>query len=228
MSLLDEIQDPEEAVRAARRVNGVAAGVVTDNRDPEGLARIKVRMPWLAADAESHWVKVATMYAGDNRGSVWLPEVDDEVLLAFEHGDIDHPYVIGALYNSTSKPPEANADGRNDVKTIRTRSGHVLLFGDDARNGRERIEIRSKSGHRIELSDATGSETVTISDKSGQNILTLVSQNNHATLKAGLKITLEAPQVEIKTQRFSVTADATASVEASGPLTLRGAVVNIN
>jgi uncharacterized protein involved in type VI secretion and phage assembly len=228
MSLLDVLHDPEEGVRAGRRINGVAVGTVTDNHDPQGLARVKVRMHWLAADAESDWIKVAGVYAGDGRGSVWLPEVKDEVLLAFEHGDVNYPFVIGALYNGPSKPPEANADGKNNVKTIRSRSGHVVTFGDDGQNGRERLEIRSKSGHRIELSDATGSEKVTISDKSGQNILTMESTSNEVTLKAGMKITLDAPQIEIKTQRFTVTANATASIQASGPLTLRGAVVNIN
>ncbi len=228
MSLLDEIQDPDEAVRAGRRINGVAVGVVTDNHDPQGLARVKVRMPWLAPDAESDWVKIAALYAGAGRGSVWLPEVDDEVLLAFEHGDVNHPYVIGALANARAKPPETNADGRNNVKTIRTRSGHVLTFGDDARNGKERVEIRSSGGHRIELSDATGAETVTVSDKSGRNILTLESLGDRATLKAGMRLALEAPEVAITAQRFTLSAQVNASVEASGPLTLRGAVVNIN
>ena len=211
MSLLDVIRDPEAAARAGGQITGVAVGIVTDNRDPEGLARVKVRMPWLAADAESDWVKIATLYAGDGRGSVWLPELDDEVLLAFEHGDVNYPYVIGALWNTQAKPPETNADGQNNVKLVRSRSGHAVTLRDEA--GRETVEIRSKGGHRIELSDAAGAERVTISDHTGRNILTLESMGGLVTLKAGLRLSVEAPQVEIT---------------ATGPLTLRGAVVNIN
>jgi len=211
VSLLDVIRDPEAAARAGGRIAGVAVGVVTDNRDPEGLARVKVRMPWLAADAESDWVKIATLYAGADRGSVWLPEVEDEVLLAFEHGDVNYPYVIGALWNTQAKPPEANADGRNNVKLVRSRSGHSVTLRDEA--GRETVEIRSQGGHRIELSDAAGAETVTISDGTGRNILTMESMGGLVTLRAGLRLVIEAPQVEIT---------------ATGPLTLRGAVVNIN
>jgi uncharacterized protein involved in type VI secretion and phage assembly len=211
VSLLDVIRGPEEAARAEGQISGVAIGIVTDNRDPEGLARVKVRMPWLAADAESDWVKIATLYAGADRGSVWLPEVDDEVLLVFEHGDVNYPYVVGALWNTQAKPPEANADGQNNVKLVRSRSGHAVTLRDEA--GRETVEIRSKGGHRIELSDAAGAERVTISDHTGQNILILESMGGQVTLKAGLRLSIEAPQVEIA---------------ATGPLTLRGAVVNIN
>jgi uncharacterized protein involved in type VI secretion and phage assembly len=211
VSLLDAIQDPQEAARAGARLNGVAIGIVSDNHDPDGLGRVKVRMPWLASDAESHWAKIATLYAGADRGSFWLPEVEDEVLLAFEHGDVNHPYVIGALWNTQSKPPEDNADGRNNIKLIRSRSGHAVTLSDKA--GSETVEIRSKGGSRIELSDAAGAEKVTISDGTGRNILTLESTGGIVTLKAGLRLSIDAPQIEIT---------------ASGPLTLRGAVVNIN
>lgn len=226
MSLLDAIRNPDEAARASGLLAGVAIGIVSNNQDPQGLARVKVRMPWLAADAESDWIKTATLYAGADRGSVWLPEVDDEVLLAFEHGDVNYPYVLGALWNGRSKPPEANAAGGNHIKVVRSRSGHAVTFCDE--DGRERVEIRSKGGHRIELSDAAGAETVTVSDGAGRNVLTLESQGGLVTLKAGLKVAIEAPEVQIKAQRFTVVAQAMASVEASGPLTLRGAVVNIN
>ena len=227
MSLLDAIRDPDEAARAGGLLLGVAVGIVSDNQDPQGLARVKVRMPWLAPDAESDWAKIAALYAGGDRGTVWLPEVDDEVLLGFEHGDVNRPYVLGALWNARSKPPETNADGHNDVKVVRSRSGHTVTLCDG--DGRERVEVRSKGGHRVELSDATGAETVTVSDGSGRNVLTLETQGGGlVTLKAGLKVAIEAPEVEIKAQRFTVAAQAMASVEASGPLTLRGAVVNIN
>ena len=84
-------------------------------------------------------MKIATLYAGADRGSVWLPEVDDEVLLAFEHGDVNYPYVIGALWNTQAKPPETNANGRNDVKLICSRSGHAARL-------RESVEVTVTGG----------------------------------------------------------------------------------
>jgi uncharacterized protein involved in type VI secretion and phage assembly len=228
MSLFDAISDPDEKVQAGRRVSGVALGIVSNNRDPKSLARVKVRMPWLAPDAESDWIQIATLYAGGGRGSVWLPEVDDQVLLAFEHGDINSPYVIGALWNEQAKPPETGAGGHNDIKTIRSRSGHAVTFCDDGPNKRERVEIRSKGGHRIELSDAEGSETVTVSDRSGGNVLTLETSANRATLKARGTITIEAPEVAIVAQRFTVTAETTnvtgAAVSIEGETNIVGAV----
>jgi uncharacterized protein involved in type VI secretion and phage assembly len=225
VSLFDAIYDPNETVDAGRRVHGVALGIVSNNRDPEALARVKVQMPWLARDAESDWVQIATLHAGDGRGSVWLPEVGDSVLLAFEHGDINYPYVIGALWHRNAKPPETNAEGRNDIKTIRSRSGHVITFCDDGQNKRERLEIRSKGGHRIELSDAAGSETVTVSDRSGKNTLTLNSLADCATLKAGARIAIEATDVAILGNvRITGNAEITGAAEIIGPVNVTGAV----
>ena len=122
MSLTDLLLDDREEIERGRRVNGVAVGIVTDNHDPEGLGRVKVRFPWLGEGVESDWCKVASFMAGDGRGAVFLPEIEDEVLVAFEQGDVNFPYVIGALWNSSDRPPETNADGRNDVRKIRSRS----------------------------------------------------------------------------------------------------------
>ena len=126
---------------------GVLVGVVTNNEDPDGLGRVKVRFPWLAGDdvaAESNWARVATPMAGPDRGLYFLPEVDDEVLVAFEHGKVEFPYVLGALWNGTDAPPETN-DGANDRRTIKSRSGHVITLDDT--DGAEKIEITDSSGN---------------------------------------------------------------------------------
>ena len=81
------------------RFYGVVVGIVTNNQDPDNMHRVKVRFPWLNQDHESNWARVATSMAGNGRGAYFLPEVDDEVLVAFEHGLIDQPYVIGSLWN---------------------------------------------------------------------------------------------------------------------------------
>src|SRR4029450_10081092 len=80
-----------------QRFYGVAIGIVTNNQDPENLHRVKLRFPWLDGATESHWARVATPMAGNKRGLYFLPEVDDEVLVAFEHGSIDFPYVMGSV-----------------------------------------------------------------------------------------------------------------------------------
>ncbi len=80
-------------------------GVVTAVDDPESLGRVKVKFPWLADDYESWWARVAQLGAGPDRGAVWLPEVNDEVLVAFEHGDTRRPYVVGGLCNGVDNPP---------------------------------------------------------------------------------------------------------------------------
>ena len=141
------------------RIYGVVVGVVTNNQDPDNLGRVKVRLPWLTGDDESNWARIATLMAGKERGSFFLPEVDDEVLLAFEHGDVRFPYVIGALWNGVDKPPRTNADGKNNQRTIKSRKGHELIFDDS--DGKEQVEIHTKAGHRILLDDSSGQEKIT-------------------------------------------------------------------
>ena len=114
------------------RLYGVVFGIVTNNKDPEGLGRVKVKLPWMADELESNWARVVTPMAGAQRGIYFLPEVDDEVLVAFEHGSAEHPYVLGALWNGKDKPPESNSDGKNNTRTIRSRSGHVIRLTDTA------------------------------------------------------------------------------------------------
>ena len=128
---------------ADARFYGVAMAIVTNNKDPDGLARVKVRLPWISDDVESDWARVVSPMAGAGRGLYILPEVDDEVLVAFEHGNPSTPYVLGGLWNGKDKPPEANSDGKNDIRVLKSRSGHVIRLDDTA--GAERIEIVDKS-----------------------------------------------------------------------------------
>ena len=118
--------------------------------------------------------------AGNDRGSYFLPEVGDEVLVAFEQGDIHHPYVIGALWNGKDKPPELNRDGKNNIRKMKSRSGHELIFNDENEN--EQVVLHTKSGHTVLLDDSTGAEKIEIKDKSGSNTILIDSetkQYNH-------------------------------------------------
>lgn len=220
MSLTDLLIDEQAERDRARRINGVAVGIVTDNQDPEGLGRVRVRFPWLADDSESTWSRIASFMAGAERGAVFLPEVDDEVLVAFEQGDINYPFIIGALWNTQDTPPEANADGSNNIRMIRSRSGHEVVFNDDDSGGAS-LEIRTSAGHQIILDDATGQEKIQILDKSGNNSIEFDSTQNSINIESMATLKLKSQSIEIE-------AGASLKISASGILEINGSLVKIN
>ena len=197
------------------RFYGVVIGVVTNNQDPENMHRVKVRFPWLSNDVESNWARVAAPMAGKDRGAYFLPEVDDEVLVAFEHGRADHPFVLGSLWNGKDAAPESNADGENNHRTIKSRSGHVLRFND--KSGNESIEIIDKSGNNKIVID-TANNSITI------------EANSDITIKSSTgKLTMEANGIEMKSQMgVSVTAAQNIDLKASAVATVKGAMIRLN
>lgn len=218
MNLLELLTSAADSDEGAGKIFGVVVGIVTNNQDPEQLGRVKVIYPWLSASEESHWARIATLMAGKDRGSFYLPEVDDEVLVAFEHGDVRFPYVIGMLWNGKDKPRYNNAGGKNDERVITSRSGHELVFNDNDQQGK--VVIHTKKNHTITLDDTTGGEKISIVDKGGNSIEIDSSQNSIA-VKSSLKLTIESQVVEIK-------ANGTMKLEAGATMTIKGAVVMIN
>ncbi len=194
---------------------GVTVGVVTNNQDPDGLGRVKVRFPWLSDEDESHWARVLTPMAGPERGLWLLPEVDDEVLVSFEHGRVEFPYVLGALWNGKDAPPAANDDGKNNLRLLKSRSGHI-----------------------IQLDDTEGEENITIIDKSGSNSITIDSKENTITITADADVTIQSANgklilsgkgVEITSQdAIAITASKNLDLTAGPQLNIAGDVVNIN
>ena len=194
---------------------GVANALVTNNRDPDGLGRVKVKLPWLGDDVESDWARVATPMAGKSRGLYWLPEVDDEVLVAFEHGRPDRMYVLGGLWNGKDKPPESNQDGKNDLRTLKTRSGQLIRLTDTA--GEEKIEIIDKSGKN----------SIVISTK--DNKVTITGQGDVAVQSSTGKLTLAGQQIEISSKgAVKVQAGQNMDLQAQAQLNVKGQMVNIN
>ncbi|NIM14314.1 MAG: phage tail protein, partial [Candidatus Aminicenantes bacterium] len=161
MSILDTIREDDREVKG-EPVYGVVPAVVTNNKDPEGWGRVKIEIPWLI-EGETGWVQVVTLMSGSQRGSFFLPEVGDNVLVAFEHGDINSPYVIGSLWNGKDKPPETNKDGQNNIRKFKSRSGHEFVFDDT--DQKEKVEIKTNAKHKIILDDARGKEKIEIRDK---------------------------------------------------------------
>ena len=213
--LFEAISDPEERGARADRVAGVVVGVVTNNQDPEGLGRVKVKFPWLSDEDESHWARVAAPMAGGEYGAYFLPEVEDEVLVAFEHGDVRFPYVVGSLWNGQQKPPLDNGDGKNNVRLVKSRSGHVIRLTDE--DGKEKIEVVDKDGKNSVVID-TAAGTITVS--ADQEIV-LSAPNG--------SIKLDAQKVEIKSSDSSKFESGSGlDLKASGTLNVKGSTVNIN
>jgi phage protein D len=135
-------------------------GIVTDNKDTDSLGRVKVKFPTLTEDHTSTWARVVSMGAGSDRGFDWLPEVDDEVLVAFEHGDIHRPYVIGNVWNGTDTPHVEPTDSVGDegvrLRTLKTRLGHILQFvEEDKGDSKKGVYLTTVDGHKLSFDDST-------------------------------------------------------------------------
>lgn len=200
---------------ADTRFSGVAIAIVTNNRDPDGLGRVKVQLPWIADQAESDWARVVALMAGPGRGLYFLPEVNDEVLVAFEHGNPDSLYVLGALWNGKDKPPESNSDGKNNLRTIKSRSGHVIRLTDTA--GEEKIEIIDK----------TAKNRIVISAK--DNTITITADADVTIQSTNGKLKLDGKGVEISSQAaVKIEASQSMDLKSGAQLNIKGQIVNIN
>lgn len=231
-------------------ITGVAVGIVTDNEDPKDLGRVKLSFPWRDADDESYWARIATEMAGSKYGTYFLPEVDDEVLVAFENGDIHKPFVIGSLWNGKNKPPQKNSDGNNDTREIRSRSDHKVAF-DDADEGS--ITIQTSAGNEICIDDSGDSETIMIRDKDEKNSVTIDSGKGSVQVDADKEIKLSAKNISLNAKqsvdisgnskvnlkskgqmklsskaKLDIKSNALMSVNATGPLQIKGAIIQLN
>jgi uncharacterized protein involved in type VI secretion and phage assembly len=207
---------PATAESTERRITGVLIAIVTDNKDPEGLGRVKLRFPELNDTDSTLWARLAVPMAGPQRGTFLLPEVDDEVLVAFARGDITVPFVIGSLWNGSDKPPDTNSNGDNNLRFIKSRSGHL-----------------------IRLDDTDGAEKIEIIDKSGDNSITFDTANNTITIKSAKDVEIQAPQGKIKLSAQDIELSSTAETKIQGQggatldgspatTTVKGSTVNIN
>jgi uncharacterized protein involved in type VI secretion and phage assembly len=211
-SLFDVLSSGNQ--QGSEKTYGIVVGIVTNNQDPDKLGRVKVKFPWLSDDQESWWARIASPMAGAGRGAYFLPEVNDEVLVAFEHGDMRFPYVLGALWNGKDAPPTTNDDGQNNIR-----------------------EIKSRSGHIVRLDDTKGQEKIEIIDKTGSNSFTVSSSDNTITLTCNGRMKLQAVGIDISSQTdvnieaqttMAVKAGATMDINANATMGIKGAMVNIN
>lgn len=206
------------------RYSGVVSAIVTNADDPENLGRVKVKFPWMTEDAESDWARVVSVGAGPEAGLYVVPEVDDEVIVAFEQGDFHRPYVLGGVWNGQDAvPPTAPGSERPLVRSWHSRTGHHITVYD---NDKKKIEIVTAGGHTLVLDDANQEITVT---SSGGIKLTLADSGGKATLeateialKANGNLTIEA------SANIEVSASANLELSANGQVTIKGAMINLN
>lgn len=165
-------------------IKGVVVGNVVDVNDPNGEGRIRVDFPWMGGQNTLYWAPVATFMSGSGRGSWFMPEVGDEVLVAFEHEDAEHPFVLGFLWNGKDKPPETSSHKR----LLKSVKGHTVLLDDT--DGSEKIEITTGKGLKITMDDTSNSITIEASDS------VTVKANNSITIQA-TDVSVKAPKIEL-------------------------------
>lgn len=183
----------------------LVVGVVTNNGDPDDIGRVKVKFPTLTEDDESGWARVVSPGAGPDRGLQWIPEVDDEVLVGFELDDKARPVVLGGLWSRTDKPPDPAlvSAGKVNGRLLKSRNGHHLLLTDDPTAAVE-LTLVGDSAAMLHLEQA---------DSTLRGETKLVITAKEIQVKATQKLQLEAPQM---------------TLEATGPLVLKGNPIQLN
>ena len=207
-------------------VPGVVPALTTNVADPEERCRVKLKFPWLSDDYESDWVRTVQAGAGANRGAVVMPEVGDEVLVAFEQGDMRRPYVVGGLHNGVDKPKVGpglvGGDGKVARRGFVSRDGHALVFFDGPAKQGVAVMTMDK-GLKISLNKTgmaikiTSSGAVQIKGATDVKVLSDGTMSLEAatsmTLKANASLSIEA---------------ATISVKGSGPVGIKGSPLALN
>jgi phage baseplate assembly protein V len=175
----------------------VVPALVTDNDDPDQLGRVKVRYPWMDDDQSSDWLSVAAPSAGKERGFFFVPEVEDQVLVAFSFGRVDRGYVVGSLWSRNDKPPDT-APAKRTIKSV--------------------------SGHTIVLDDTDGAEQITIIDKSGDNKIVLDAKNSTVSIESGGDLTIKAKgKLALEADGDVSIKGENVALEASSKLSAKGA-----
>jgi uncharacterized protein involved in type VI secretion and phage assembly len=213
------------------RAFGVVPAKVVSLEDPQDLGRVQLMYPWLpkykSADLSSSWARLANPMGGADRGFLFLPEIDDEVLVGFEHGDVNRPYVLGTLWNNTDKPPTGTAEilasdkKKVDQRVIRSRSGHLVVLND--KENEEQVVITSKSGHTVILDDKQGSESITIKDKTGKNTMVIDSAKNSMSInvEGDFSVTAKGKITLTSTQDLTLDTKAMGNLKSAGNMTVK-------
>lgn len=214
-------QQTRAAEEEVNRLEEVVVGVVTDIKDEGKLCRIKVKIPSLPITDNTHQCNWISLGGSKDRGWFSLPEVDDEVLVAFEHGDISRPLILGAMWNGKDKAPDNNADGKNARRSWKSKSGHKVILED--------VE------GFISIEDGGGIGTVKIDAKN--NKIEITAKQGDVGVQCKTDMTILAGEIEITGKgnvdlmgkSTGVDASATATVKIDGNMVaLKGSATDIN
>jgi uncharacterized protein involved in type VI secretion and phage assembly len=193
-----------------KRIEGVAVGLVKEV--DAKLGRVRVSFPWLDSPQKSYWAPIAAPLSGKKRGMRFMPEQDDEALVAFDRGEFDHPYVVGFLWNGADEAPD---DEKNN-RVVVTPGGHELRFED--KDGDRRIVLKSSNGHELELDDKAGK--VTLATKNGGKVV-LEDAPGTAVVEASQNKISIGPggiTIDVTSGVLNVNASAAVNLQAQGPL----------
>lgn len=181
---------------------GAFPALVKDIQDPDNQGRVKVQLPWSPDTGGKHyeaWARLATLMGGNNRGSWFIPDENDEVLVVFEGGDPRRPYVLGGLWNGSDKPPESMSDDKNNRKVLCSRNGVKVTLDDQ--DGQEQLILETPGGQKLTMKDGPGS--VEIVDSNGNSVKL---ETSGITVTASAKVTINASQVAISAGMVTVDA----------------------
>ncbi len=197
-------------------VSGVVAAVVVNNVDVLSQGRVQIALPWAGLQP---WARVAVPMAGTFRGTYFMPQVGDEVLVAFSRGDVREPFVVGCLWNGTDRPPILAPTDAVTKRVVRTVVGHEMTF-DDATQA---ITITSSTQQSVTV-DATGVELSAV----GGATKVKVGVDGSVSITAAREVSIQAPSVSINGARVSVEATASASVSGGTHCAIKAGLVEIN
>ena len=205
---------------------GAVPAIVTNADDPKSWGRVKVQYPWMSEEAESDWARVISVGGGPEAGMFAMPAVGDEVLVIFAYSDFNYPYILGGLWNGkNATPPDMGSGGEQPlVRTIRSRTGHMLTMHDNADN---KVSVETAGGHVLTFDDTN--KNITIKTSGGHEIL-LDDSGSAISIKSTGNLTIEGGQnVEVKaTANMKLQANGNVDIQASGQLNLKGAMINLN
>lgn len=220
------------ATPAGPPISGVVIGVVTDVKDETHSGRVKLRFPWLSDDYESDWARTVQVGAGRDRGLLVVPEVNDEVLVVFEQGDIRRPFVLGGLYNGVDKPKTADYldpnSGQIVVREFVSRSGHRLRF--DERQGRDEAItlVSAQEKCRLVLDEKNNEIVVHVSGAGGK--VTIVSQGEVSIEATGGPVKVKGQRIELESQTdVAVKASTGVKIDGgAGVVEIKGSLIKLN
>jgi uncharacterized protein involved in type VI secretion and phage assembly len=207
---------------------GVYYGIVTQNKDPESLDRIKVRLPWLdKGDVDqTFWAQLSTPMEGKNFGWYTLPDIEDAVLVMFMAGDIRQPVIIGGVWSKTDAPPEVNEDGKNNFRGYRSRTGHRMILDDSAKAKVVFADMTAKNmvGVGNFATDGAGQNKCAVykPGMSGDSGISISTMEGKLEVIATGKITFKAGKA------VKLNATETVDVKADSELKLDGSSLKMN